>query len=257
MVRVSFMFLAQGGKHGKFLQARIIEQVADMMYKMTKGTPLKEGFPEKYRLKTFSALHIYSDNSNRDMKNKTVFHAWAMLGEKYGIPVQHFMREPGHDKWLFDAEGGRFKCDYYIALRSNHFSDIFEIVKWANVKRKVRDRGAARPAKLKDRLHIACPVVEQDVKKPINKDYVDCLRAFNGCTKCYCFTTHNKSVLRMRHFFCGCSDCRAGKFDMCRYAEFCGPWKEQDIVKRTRDPLPYLKLQQAQYPLEEKAEEME
>lgn len=256
MVRVSFMFLAKGGKHGKLLQARIVEQVAAMMHGMTEGTPLDEEFPEKYRLKTFTALHIYSDNSNRDMKNKTVFHTWAMVGEKYGIPVQHFMRQPGHNKWIFDAEGGRFKIDFIVALRTNHFVEIDDIVKWANIKRKFpKDRGAKRPAKLKFRMHFAMPVVEQDVSKPINANYVDCLKAFDGCTDNYCFTTHDKSILRMRHFFCACTDCRAGSFQLCRYAPFCGPWKQQDIVKRTRNPLPHLRILQAQ--CDEKAAEQE
>lgn len=153
--------------------------------------------------------------------------------------------------------GGRFKCDYHANLRRYDFSEIEQLITWGNDTRKwPKNRGAAHPAKLKMRLHIAMPAIEHSETKSINKNYVDCLKRFEGCTSNYCFTSHSGSTLRMRHLFCACSGgCSAGNFAMCPNAAFCGPWTQQDIVKRHRNPSQFLEIIQRQ--CEEKAEEPE
>merc|ERR1712096_258169 len=72
VVRVSFPYLSEGGKHNPFFLKKVLQDVVEKLHGMTEGRNLA-GLEEKYRLKSFKSLHLYTDNASKDLKNKTIF----------------------------------------------------------------------------------------------------------------------------------------------------------------------------------------
>ena len=115
LIRVSVIYNSQDrqSKHGMLKHQ--IHHAVWLVTEHLRQHPEKIGGVENLPTK-IKHLIVVSDNSTGDCKNKQT-HEWlGRLRHEYGFAISAFQKEPGHGKWLYDAEGGLYKNHLKLLL---------------------------------------------------------------------------------------------------------------------------------------------